>query len=58
VLPDDEVTPSRLRAEVDALIDDPDRLAAMAAASRSLARPDAAQVIAREVVVAARGSGA
>ena len=32
------------------------RLAAMAAASRSLARPDAAAVIAREVVAAAKGS--
>ncbi|HEX2085925.1 MAG TPA: UDP-N-acetylglucosamine--N-acetylmuramyl-(pentapeptide) pyrophosphoryl-undecaprenol N-acetylglucosamine transferase [Solirubrobacteraceae bacterium] len=58
VLPDDEVTPERLRAEVDALLGDQPRLAAMAAASRALARPDAAERIAREVVAAARGSAA
>ncbi|MDQ3740821.1 MAG: UDP-N-acetylglucosamine--N-acetylmuramyl-(pentapeptide) pyrophosphoryl-undecaprenol N-acetylglucosamine transferase, partial [Actinomycetota bacterium] len=58
VLPDAELTPERLRREVDALMDDPARLAGMAAASRALARPDAAAVIAGEVVAAARGSGA
>ncbi|MBI5105990.1 MAG: undecaprenyldiphospho-muramoylpentapeptide beta-N-acetylglucosaminyltransferase [Solirubrobacterales bacterium] len=51
---DDELTPQRLRAEVDALIGDPERLAAMARASAALARPDAAQAIAREVLEAAR----
>ena len=56
VLPDDEVTPERLRREVDALMDDPARLERMAAASRGLARPDAAADIAREVLAAARGS--
>ena len=39
VLPDDELTPQRLRAEVDALLADPARLAAMAQASAGLAPP-------------------
>ena len=54
ILPDAELSPQRLRAEVDALLGDPARLAAMAAASRRLARPDAAQAVAREVLAAAR----
>ena len=58
IVPDAELTPERLRREVDALMGDPARLAAMAAASRALARPDAAADIAREVVAAAQGSGA
>jgi UDP-N-acetylglucosamine--N-acetylmuramyl-(pentapeptide) pyrophosphoryl-undecaprenol N-acetylglucosamine transferase len=53
VLPDEQLTPERLRAEVDALVADEPRRTAMAAASRGLARPDAARVIAREVVHAA-----
>ena len=53
VLPDAELTPERLRREVDALLGDPERLAAMAAASARLARPDAAREIAREVLAAA-----
>ena len=53
ILPDAEVTPARLRSEVDALLGDPERLAGMAAASRRLARPDAAAVVAREVLAAA-----
>jgi UDP-N-acetylglucosamine--N-acetylmuramyl-(pentapeptide) pyrophosphoryl-undecaprenol N-acetylglucosamine transferase len=53
VLPDAEVTAPRLRSEVDALLADPARLAAMAQASRGLARPDAARDIAREVLAAA-----
>jgi UDP-N-acetylglucosamine--N-acetylmuramyl-(pentapeptide) pyrophosphoryl-undecaprenol N-acetylglucosamine transferase len=53
VLPDEQLTPERLRAEVDALVDDEPRRTAMAAASRGLARPDAARVIAREVLDAA-----
>jgi len=54
LVPDAEVTPERLRSEVDALLDDPDRLAAMSRASAALARPDAAEAIAREVLDAAR----
>jgi UDP-N-acetylglucosamine--N-acetylmuramyl-(pentapeptide) pyrophosphoryl-undecaprenol N-acetylglucosamine transferase len=58
VVADGELTAERLRREVDALSGDPARLAAMAEASARLARPDAAAAIAREVVAAARGSGA
>ncbi len=57
VVADAELTAERLRREVDALLGDASRLAAMAAASRALARPDAAAAIAREVVAAAGGSG-
>lgn len=55
VLRDDEVTPQRLDDEVGALLQDTGRLAAMAQASRGLARPDAAQAIAREVLAACLG---
>jgi UDP-N-acetylglucosamine--N-acetylmuramyl-(pentapeptide) pyrophosphoryl-undecaprenol N-acetylglucosamine transferase len=62
VLPDGELTPERLREEIDALVDDEARRTGMAAASRRLARPDAARTIAREVLAAAgeadRGSPA
>ena len=57
VLADAELTPERLRAEIDALVDDPERRAAMAAASAALARPDAARVIAGEVLHAAGAQG-
>jgi UDP-N-acetylglucosamine--N-acetylmuramyl-(pentapeptide) pyrophosphoryl-undecaprenol N-acetylglucosamine transferase len=53
VLPDGDLTPERLRAEVDALVDDERRRSAMTAASSALARPDAALTIAREVLEAA-----
>jgi UDP-N-acetylglucosamine--N-acetylmuramyl-(pentapeptide) pyrophosphoryl-undecaprenol N-acetylglucosamine transferase len=53
VLADADLTPERLRAEVDALVGDEPRRAAMAAASAALARPDAARDIAREVLAAA-----
>ena len=53
VVPDADLTPARLRAEVDALLGDPGRLAAMARAARALARPDAAARIAAEVLSAA-----
>ena len=56
VVRDDELTARRLRDEVDRLMGDRARLADMAAASRALARPDAAQRIAGEVVAAAQGS--
>jgi UDP-N-acetylglucosamine--N-acetylmuramyl-(pentapeptide) pyrophosphoryl-undecaprenol N-acetylglucosamine transferase len=54
ILPDAELTPERLRAEVSDLLNEPERLTAMAAASRGLARPDAAATVAREVLAAAR----
>ena len=54
ILSDAELSPQRLRAEVDALLGDPPKLAAMAAASRRLARPDAAAAVAREILAAVR----
>src|SRR5215218_774923 len=54
VVPDDELTPQRLRAEVDALLADPARLQAMADASARLARPHAAADVAAEILKAAR----
>jgi UDP-N-acetylglucosamine--N-acetylmuramyl-(pentapeptide) pyrophosphoryl-undecaprenol N-acetylglucosamine transferase len=53
LVPDADLTAQRLDDEVGALLGDPGRLAAMAAASRALARPDAARDIAREVLTAA-----
>jgi UDP-N-acetylglucosamine--N-acetylmuramyl-(pentapeptide) pyrophosphoryl-undecaprenol N-acetylglucosamine transferase len=53
VVPDAELTPARLRSEVDALLGDPARLEAMSRASAALARPDAAQRIAGELLAAA-----
>jgi UDP-N-acetylglucosamine--N-acetylmuramyl-(pentapeptide) pyrophosphoryl-undecaprenol N-acetylglucosamine transferase len=53
VIPDRELTSSRLAQEVARLLADPSRLAAMARASAGLARPDAARVIAGEVLGAA-----
>ncbi|HLM63960.1 MAG TPA: undecaprenyldiphospho-muramoylpentapeptide beta-N-acetylglucosaminyltransferase [Acidimicrobiales bacterium] len=46
VVPDAELDGDRLAAEVDRLLADPGRLAAMAAAARAAARPDAADAIA------------
>ncbi len=53
VIADAQLTPERLRAEVDALVEDEARRSAMATASARLARPDAASAIAREVLAAA-----
>jgi UDP-N-acetylglucosamine--N-acetylmuramyl-(pentapeptide) pyrophosphoryl-undecaprenol N-acetylglucosamine transferase len=53
VVPDAELDAQRLRAEVTALLADPARLEAMGRASAALARPDAAQRIAAEVLAAA-----
>src|SRR3954462_12423860 len=53
VIADGELTAPRLRAEVDALMGDPARLEAMGRASAALARPDAAQRIAAELLAAA-----
>jgi UDP-N-acetylglucosamine--N-acetylmuramyl-(pentapeptide) pyrophosphoryl-undecaprenol N-acetylglucosamine transferase len=54
VVPDGQLTALRLRAEIDQLLDDPARLAAMGRASAALGRPDAAQRIAAEVLAAVR----
>jgi UDP-N-acetylglucosamine--N-acetylmuramyl-(pentapeptide) pyrophosphoryl-undecaprenol N-acetylglucosamine transferase len=53
VVADGDLTAARLRREIDALLADRALLAAMAAASAALARPDAAQVVADEVLAAA-----
>jgi UDP-N-acetylglucosamine--N-acetylmuramyl-(pentapeptide) pyrophosphoryl-undecaprenol N-acetylglucosamine transferase len=53
VIPDAELSGPRLAQEVGALLADPGRLAAMGRASAALARPDAAAVIAGEVLTAA-----
>ena len=50
VVADGEVTAERLAQEVSGLLGDPERLAAMAAASAGLARPDAARDIAAELL--------
>jgi len=52
VVPDAELTAERLSSEVAALLGDRERLAAMAAASKELARPGAARAIADEIVAA------
>jgi len=54
VIEDGELTPARLAQEVGRLLADPTRLQAMARASAELAKPDAAAVIAGEVLRAAR----
>jgi UDP-N-acetylglucosamine--N-acetylmuramyl-(pentapeptide) pyrophosphoryl-undecaprenol N-acetylglucosamine transferase len=53
VFADAELSAERLRAEVAAVLGDPARLQAMAAAARGLAKPDAARRIADEVLEAA-----
>jgi UDP-N-acetylglucosamine--N-acetylmuramyl-(pentapeptide) pyrophosphoryl-undecaprenol N-acetylglucosamine transferase len=55
VIPDAELSAARLGAEVEALLADRDRLAAMSAAAERLARPDAASEVARELLEACEG---
>jgi UDP-N-acetylglucosamine--N-acetylmuramyl-(pentapeptide) pyrophosphoryl-undecaprenol N-acetylglucosamine transferase len=57
VIEDDELTPARLRELAEGLFAEPDRLAAMAAASARLARPDAAARVAAEVLAAIGNPG-
>jgi UDP-N-acetylglucosamine--N-acetylmuramyl-(pentapeptide) pyrophosphoryl-undecaprenol N-acetylglucosamine transferase len=54
VVADSDLTPERLSSEVASLLADRERLAAMGRASAALARPEAAQRIAAEVLAAAR----
>jgi UDP-N-acetylglucosamine--N-acetylmuramyl-(pentapeptide) pyrophosphoryl-undecaprenol N-acetylglucosamine transferase len=58
IVRDEELNPERVAAEVDSVLRDAGRLEEMAAASRSLARPDAARRIADEVLAAALERGA
>ncbi len=55
VIPDGELSPARLARETAALLADPQRMRAMSAAARRLARPDAAEAVAEELLGAARG---
>lgn len=55
VVADDQVDGPRLAREVGGLLADESRLRAMSRAARSLARPDAAATIAREVLALGRG---
>ena len=55
VIPDAELTAARLAQEVGGLLADRGRLRAMARASETLARPDAAREIAQAVLEAAAG---
>jgi UDP-N-acetylglucosamine--N-acetylmuramyl-(pentapeptide) pyrophosphoryl-undecaprenol N-acetylglucosamine transferase len=58
VIPDSELDAPRLEREVAGLLESPQRLREMALAARAAAKPDAAEVIAREILaLAARGSG-
>jgi UDP-N-acetylglucosamine--N-acetylmuramyl-(pentapeptide) pyrophosphoryl-undecaprenol N-acetylglucosamine transferase len=54
VIADRDLTAVRLAAEVDALLADPVRLAGMSEAARRLARPDAGERIATELLALAR----
>ena len=54
VIEDSELEPRRLALAVEELFDDRAAPGAMAAAARALARPDAAQRIAEQVLGAAR----
>ena len=58
VIPDAELSGERLASEVAVLLGDRVRLAAMARASRSLARPEAAREVADELLQAAGVSAA
>ena len=55
VVPDGELDGARLAREVEALLGTPERMRAMARAARAVARPDAAERIAREILALARG---
>lgn len=57
VVDDEELTPEGLTELADSLLSYPARLVEMSAASRSLARPDAAQQIASEVLAACEEAG-
>ena len=58
VIADSELTPPRLREVADSILSFPARIVEMSAASRSLARPDAARMIAGEVLAAGAGEPA
>ncbi|HSD23565.1 MAG TPA: undecaprenyldiphospho-muramoylpentapeptide beta-N-acetylglucosaminyltransferase [Solirubrobacterales bacterium] len=55
VIPDRELTPERLSAAIAELLSDEDRLRAMSIAARRVAKPDAAERIAHQVLETAHG---
>ncbi|HSS04786.1 MAG TPA: glycosyltransferase [Solirubrobacterales bacterium] len=55
VIPDQDLGAERLATEVGGLLHDGERLASMAAASAALAKPDAARLIADQVLAAVAG---
>jgi UDP-N-acetylglucosamine--N-acetylmuramyl-(pentapeptide) pyrophosphoryl-undecaprenol N-acetylglucosamine transferase len=55
VIPDRELTPERLSGEIAELLGDEDRLREMSIAARRLARPDAAERVAAEVLESMNG---
>jgi UDP-N-acetylglucosamine--N-acetylmuramyl-(pentapeptide) pyrophosphoryl-undecaprenol N-acetylglucosamine transferase len=57
VIADAELTAARMAGEVGGLLADRSRLRAMAEAAERVARPDAAEAVAREVLGAARRRG-
>ena len=57
LLPQSELTPERLIADVRALLSEPDRLAMMGARAREVGRPDAAEHLATAVLDLARTKG-
>ena len=54
IVEDEDLDPDRLVAEILPLLADAERLARMAAASRGLARPDAAERVAAEIMTSSR----
>ena len=56
VVPDGELSAARLARETAALLADPQRMRTMAAAARRLARPDAAEAVAEELLEGGAGS--
>jgi UDP-N-acetylglucosamine--N-acetylmuramyl-(pentapeptide) pyrophosphoryl-undecaprenol N-acetylglucosamine transferase len=56
VIPDGELTAARLSEAIADLLSDEDRLRSMSIAARRLAKPDAAERIAREILRAASGA--
>jgi len=54
LLPQPEATPERLRREIEALLDDPERRSRMAAAAKRIGKPDAAAQLADVVLSLAR----
>lgn len=57
LLPQAKTTPQDLAAALSALLQDPDRLASMAQASRTLGRPQAAEAIADQILALASRPG-